>query len=170
MIQDLSLPTVLDTRAGAVTLRRAQEDDLETVLGFLYDDPISQGRGDRFDPADNALYVRALDEISKSPQNELVVAEHSEGAVVSCLQLTTIPGLSRRGGTRLLVESVHVASQFQSSGIGGAMMQWVMDVAAPAVNAAMIQLTSDSSRKDAHRFYLRLGFVDSHVGFKYRVK
>jgi hypothetical protein len=29
-----------------------------------------------------------------------------------------------------------------------------------------VQLTSDNSRADAHRFYERLGFVASHVGFK----
>jgi GNAT superfamily N-acetyltransferase len=32
--------------------------------------------------------------------------------------------------------------------------------------AAMVQLTTDASRVDAHRFYERLGFVPSHVGMK----
>ena len=29
--------------------------------------------------------------------------------------------------------------------------------------------TSDTARTDAHRFYTRLGFTASHVGFKYQV-
>jgi hypothetical protein len=29
-----------------------------------------------------------------------------------------------------------------------------------------VQLTSDSSRVDAHRFYERLGFRASHIGMK----
>jgi hypothetical protein len=29
-----------------------------------------------------------------------------------------------------------------------------------------VQLTSNKQRKDAHRFYERLGFVASHEGFK----
>jgi hypothetical protein len=29
-----------------------------------------------------------------------------------------------------------------------------------------VQLTSDASRTDARRFYERLGFAASHVGFK----
>jgi hypothetical protein len=29
-----------------------------------------------------------------------------------------------------------------------------------------VQLTSNKARQDAHRFYQRLGFVESHVGFK----
>lgn len=32
--------------------------------------------------------------------------------------------------------------------------------------ASLAQLTSDKLRDDAHRFYLRLGYVASHVGFK----
>ena len=30
----------------------------------------------------------------------------------------------------------------------------------------LIQLTSDKRREDAHRFYVALGFADSHEGFK----
>jgi GNAT superfamily N-acetyltransferase len=88
--------------------------------------------------------------------------------VVGTLQLTAIPGMARRGSTRLLVEAVRVASLKRSSGIGGAMMSWVTGVAAPALGADLVQLTSDAARSDAHRFYERLGFVASHVGFKYR--
>ena len=31
--------------------------------------------------------------------------------------------------------------------------------------AALVQLTSDRSRTDAHRFYERLGFLRTHDGF-----
>jgi hypothetical protein len=48
-------------------------------------------------------------------------------------------------------------------------MRWVGEVAAPAVGATMVQLTSDAARIDAHRFYERLGYVGSHRGFKYSV-
>jgi GNAT superfamily N-acetyltransferase len=86
------------------------------------------------------------------------------------MQLTRIPGLSRRGATRLLVEVVRVSSARRSSGIGSALMRWTTDVAAPALGAALVQLTSDEARTDAHRFYERLGFVGSHRGFKYAVQ
>jgi hypothetical protein len=33
----------------------------------------------------------------------------------------------------------------------------------------LVQLTSDNSRTEAHRFYERLGFTGSHVGFKLRL-
>ena len=34
---------------------------------------------------------------------------------------------------------------------------------------ALVQLTTDKSRADAHRFYERLGFAASHEGFKMSV-
>ena len=77
--------------------------------------------------------------------------------------------MARQGATRLLVEAVRVSSARRSAGIGGLMMRWVIDVAAPATGSTLIQLTSDASRHGAHRFYERLGFVGSHVGFKYRI-
>jgi hypothetical protein len=46
-------------------------------------------------------------------------------------------------------------------------MRWVLDTAAPSVGADLVQLTSDARRADAHRFYERLGFTGSHIGFKF---
>ena len=37
---------------------------------------------------------------------------------------------------------------------------------ARALGCYRVQLTSNAARPDAHRFYERLGFVPSHVGFK----
>jgi GNAT superfamily N-acetyltransferase len=33
-----------------------------------------------------------------------------------------------------------------------------------------VELTSSASRRDAHRFYERLGFIASHVGMKLMLK
>jgi GNAT superfamily N-acetyltransferase len=85
------------------------------------------------------------------------------------MQLTRIPGMARRGATRLLIEAVRVHSGRRSDGIGSAMMTWVTTVAAPASGASLVQLTSDEARKDAHRFYERLGFIGSHRGFKFHL-
>jgi len=37
---------------------------------------------------------------------------------------------------------------------------------ARALGCYRVQLTSNAARPEAHRFYERLGFVASHVGFK----
>lgn len=169
MIDGLTLPVSLAARETDVVLRRATADDLHAIMRLLADDPVSAGRGDVASDEDEDDYATALARIAGDPGNELLVAAVGSGTVVGTLQLTVIPGMARRGSTRLLVEAVRVASTERSSGIGGALMRWVVDRAAIELRAPLVQLTSDAARIDAHRFYRRLGFVDSHVGFKYAV-
>lgn len=167
MIERLDLPFTADAHGTQIVIRRATRDDLDAIIRLLSDDPISAGRGDVASAEDAAAYAAALDRIIDDPSNEIVVVLDRSDAVVGTLQLTVIPGMARRGSTRLLVEAVRVSSAERSSGIGSALMRWVMDHAAIELDAPLVQLTSDAARIDAHRFYTRLGFVDSHVGFKY---
>ena len=164
MIASLLLPAVVESRAGEIQVRRATHDDLDAVVELLRDDEISQARADGTDSAQRADYERAFAEIVEDARNDLLVAVESGGEVVG-----TLPGMSREGATRLLVEAVRVSPDRRSAGIGSALIRWVTGVAARAIGASLVQLTSDSSRADARRFYLRLGFADSHVGFKYIV-
>ncbi|KQS10026.1 transcriptional regulator [Curtobacterium sp. Leaf183] len=169
MLHDLTLPVLLSPRSGDVTLRSAVHDDLDPLMALLSDDPVSAARGDVADESDRPRYATALRAVTEDPANALLVAVDRDGRLVGTFQLTRIPGMARQGSTRLLVEAVRVRSDLRSGGIGGAMMRWVTDVAAPALDVALVQLTSDAARVDAHRFYERLGFTGSHVGFKYRV-
>jgi len=169
VLHDLALPVRLTTRSGELTLRNAVDEDLDALMALLSDDPISAARGDVAAPEDRPQYAEALRSIVDDPANALLVAEDADGRLVGTLQLTRIPGMARRGATRLLVEAVRVSSALRSGGIGSALMRWVTDVAAPTLGTPLVQLTSDAARTDAHRFYERLGFTGSHVGFKYRV-
>lgn len=162
------LPHPIDSRLGEATVRRATPNDADAVIALLADDPISAARGDVASEEDRPAYVAGLVEILADPSNDLLVAE-LDGVIVGTLQLTSIPGMARRGARRLLVEAVRVRSDLRSSGIGSGIMRWVSDSAAPALGAAMVQLTSDASRIDAHRFYEHLGYVGSHKGFKFAV-
>lgn len=168
MLHDLTLPVRLSTRSGPVVVRDAVDGDLDALMALLSDDPISAARGDVAAPEDRPQYATALRSITDDPANALLVAEDQGGRLVGTLQLTRIPGMARRGSTRLLVEAVRVSSALRSGGIGSALMRWVTDVAAPELETPLVQLTSDAARTDAHRFYERLGFTGSHVGFKYR--
>lgn len=169
MISHLSLPALVSARGADVLVRRAGPDDLHAVMRLLADDPVSAGRGDVASVEDEDAYASALDRIIGDPSNDLVVAVGADQTVVGTLQLTLIPGMARRGSTRLLVEAVRVDSTKRSSGIGSALMRWIVEEAATELRAPLVQLTSDAARTDAHRFYRRLGFVDSHVGFKFSV-
>ncbi|WP_074695173.1 GNAT family N-acetyltransferase [Microbacterium testaceum] len=169
MLSDLDLPTTVTARISEVTVRRAKPTDLPALMALLADDPVSAARGDRADASDEGTYATALRSVLEAPLNDLIVVDDAAGEVIGTLQLTVIPGMARQGATRLLVEAVRVSSSVRSGGIGSAVMRWVMHVAAPATGATLVQLTSDAARVDAHRFYTRLGFADSHVGFKYAV-
>ncbi|MBF4634800.1 GNAT family N-acetyltransferase [Agreia pratensis] len=159
--------------AGSVLLRRATIDDLPTIIDLLADDPISAARGDSADAGDREAYESAFAAIDSDPAQRLLVAvdahgSDSTGVVVATMQLTVIPGLARRGSSRLQIEAVRVSSSQRNRGIGAAMMRWAL-ADARAAGVPLVQLTSDAARVDAHRFYERLGFEASHVGFKYRV-
>ncbi len=154
--------------AGSVLLRRATREDLSSIVGLLADDPVSAARGDTAQAEDWPAYERAFAAIDADPAQTLLVATSVDGEILATMQLTVIPGLARAGSSRLQIEAVRVRSDQRSGGIGGAMIRWAMDTA-PSLGVRLVQLTSDSARVDAHRFYERLGFTASHVGFKYRV-
>jgi GNAT superfamily N-acetyltransferase len=160
----LDPPVDLPLEDGTVRLRRAIAEDLEAVVGLLADDPLGRAREALAESADLAPYLRAFDAIDTDP-NQLLLVVDQGGQVLGTMQLTFIPGLSRRGALRLLIEAVRVADSHRGQGLGAAMMRWTIEYARGR-GCAVVQLTSDKSRQDAHRFYERLGFVASHKGYK----
>src|SRR5262245_44686679 len=135
-----------------VEIRRAVATDVPAIVAMLADDPLGATRERPGDPA----YAAAFKEIDADSRQYLAVAVDGD-EVVGTLQLTFIPGLSRLGSTRALVEAVRVRSDQRGNGLGGRLVRWAIDEAR-ARGAALIQLTTDASRTDAHRFYERLGF------------
>lgn len=154
MITPLPLP--------GLTARRAVRADLPRLLELLADDDL--GRNREGVGSSDPVYAQAFDAIDRDANQHLLVAE-LDGRVVGMLQLTFIPGLSRRGATRANIEAVRVDSTLRSRGIGGWLIGEAID-AARRRGCTMAQLTSDKRRTQAHAFYGRLGFVASHEGFK----
>ncbi len=143
--------------------RRATAADLPAIIALLADDVLGQAREDASDPP-NAAYVDAFAAIERDPNQALAVADQ-DGRVVGCLQLSFIPGLSRLGLWRGQIESVRIAADQRGSGLGRRMFEWAI-AECRARGCGLVQLTTDASRPDAHRFYESLGFVASHVGMK----
>ncbi|WP_166385514.1 GNAT family N-acetyltransferase [Catellatospora methionotrophica] len=142
-------------------IRRATLADVPVIVAMLADDPLGATReGDPADPA----YARAFALLDADPHQLLAVAER-DGQVVGTLQLTVIAGLSRRGMSRALIEAVRVRADQRGHGTGRQLIQWAID-RARAEGCGLVQLTTDRSRTDAHRFYEGLGFAATHVGMK----
>ncbi|MGA5894958.1 GNAT family N-acetyltransferase [Streptomyces venetus] len=146
---------------GDLEIRPALADDVPAIVAMLADDPLG---AQRESPDDLSPYLAALERLSADPNQRLVVAVR-DGRVVGTLQLTIIPGLSRRGATRSIIEAVRIHADERGSGLGTQLIEWAIDESR-GLGCQLVQLTSDASRTDAHRFYERLGFTASHVGFK----
>ncbi|MFI1656475.1 GNAT family N-acetyltransferase [Streptomyces sp. NPDC020472] len=142
-------------------IRPATAEDLPAVVAMLADDPLG---AQRESPDDLTPYLVAFERLANDPNQHVVVAVR-EGRVVGTLQLTIIPGLSRRGTTRSIVEGVRIHADERGSGLGTQLIEWAVEESGRQ-GCRLVQLTSDVTRTDAHRFYERLGFEASHVGFK----
>jgi GNAT superfamily N-acetyltransferase len=146
---------------GDLEIRAAIADDVPAIVAMLADDSLG---AQRESPDDLAPYLTALERLSADPNQRVVVAVR-QGRVVGTLQLTIIPGLSRRGATRSIIEGVRIHADERGSGLGTQLIEWAIE-ASRDQGCQLVQLTSDRTRTDAHRFYERLGFTPSHTGFK----
>lgn len=148
----------------SLTYRRATRADVPNIVTLLSDDELGATREtpDNLEP-----YVRAFTMIERDENQHLIVIDRS-GIIVGTLQISITPGLSRQGCTRATIESVRVSSSERGTGLGTEMFHWAINECRQ-LNADIIQLTSDVQRTDAHRFYEKLGFVPTHVGFKMQV-
>ena len=149
-----------------VTIRRTRREDVGVIVAMLADDPLGGARERIEDPLPQS-YFTAFDRLTRDPNILLVVAEDGEGAVVGCLQLCILPGLSSQGASRGLIEDVRVARHCRSRGIGEQLVQWAL-ADARASGCKLVELFTHHSRVDAQRFYERLGFARSHVGMTIR--
>jgi len=149
---------------GPVALRAARREDVPALVALIAADQLGATRDGVRDEADLAAYMNAFEAIDGDPAHILIVAE-AAGQVVGTMQLSFLPGLARRGALRAQIEAVRVAASLRGSGLGGAMVEWAI-AEARRRGCALVQLTTDKSRLDAHRFYQRLGFIPSHEGMK----
>jgi len=150
-----------------VTIRRARRDDVGSIIAMLADDPLGRAR-ERLEEPLPQIYFDAFARVERETNIQLVVAEDGEGAIVGCLQLCILPGLSSQGASRGLVEDVRVASHCRSRGIGEQLVQWAV-TEARAKGCKLVELLTHHTRVDAQRFYERLGFTRSHVGMTIRL-
>jgi ribosomal protein S18 acetylase RimI-like enzyme len=144
-------------------LRDARREDVPAIVAMLADDTLGAAREVTSEPLPESYY-NAFDALARDPNNRLLIAEIGS-EIVGTMQITFIHGLSRRGAKRALIEAVRVASLHRGRGFGEQIVREAIEIARRE-GCAMVQLTTDKSRKNAHRFYERLGFAASHEGMK----
>ncbi len=144
----------------SVIVRSLRDDDLAQTLAILNDYDLPES-GES--PEELASYLRAIAEI-RAGGDDVLVAE-LDGQVVGLCQLIFFRHLHNGAGLCAEVESVHVRRDLRSRGIGEAMMNEA-ERRSIERGCYRIQLTSRIWRTDAHRFYERLNYEQSHQGFK----
>lgn len=145
-----------------MALREARRDDIRRIIEMLADDEVARGRESL--SSDLAPYHAAFDAITADPNNTLYVWDE-DSAVMGCLQLTFLPGMSYGGRWIAQVEGVRVDRSLRGLGIGEKMMDTIAAKSRER-GCKYLQLTTNKQRLDAQRFYKRLGFVMSHEGMK----
>lgn len=150
---------------SGLILRDAAAADLPAILAMLAEDTVPPAR--EADPSD-PRYAVAFEAIDADPNQRLIAAE-LEGRVVGTMQLSFLPGLSFVGSWRGLIEAVRIASDRRGQRLGEQMILWAVEQCR-ARDCKLVQLTSSATRTAAHRFYARLGFVQSHVGMKLHLR
>lgn len=148
-----------------LVFRAATEADLPAIVAMLADDELGATRES---PDDLSPYKAALDLITADPLLMQVICERN-GVVLGTMQVSITPGLSRKGMSRANIEGVRVSVTTRGGGIGKQMIEWAIEYARER-DCGLVELTTDKSRADAHRFYDRLGFEQSHYGYKLKLK
>ena len=149
-----------------VEIRRAQRRDLVSIVALLADDILGEARETVSDPPEPG-YASAFEAIERD-QNQLLAVMVDDDEVIGTLQLTFIAGLSRKGALRGQIEAVRVARDHRGEGLGEQLLEWAI-AECRARGCAIVQLTTDRNRTDAHRFYDRLGFEPTHIGYKLKL-
>ncbi|WP_221155310.1 GNAT family N-acetyltransferase [Rhizobium lentis] len=150
-----------------ILIREACKEDLPALVALIAADALG-GHGDTTDPEAFSDYARAFAVIEASPNQKLYVAER-RGEVVGTFQTMLTTSLTGRGASAMIIEAVQTRADMRGQGIGNAMIEFAI-TEAKGRGARLVQLTSNAIRKDAHRFYERLGFKASHLGFKMALK
>jgi ribosomal protein S18 acetylase RimI-like enzyme len=146
-----------------ILIRPATADDLPGIVHvFMGDD--GSPKGDIWNEETRPLYEGAMARILADGHQRMLVVEN-DGVVIGTCQVTFIPGLVARGRLRAKLESVHVRPEWRGHGIGERLVRHAIGIAREG-GARIVELSSNKSRLAAHRFYVRLGFSQSHEGFK----
>ncbi|MGX5840508.1 N-acetyltransferase family protein [Mesorhizobium sp. ArgA1] len=146
-----------------IHIRRAEITDLPAIVAMLADDSLGRSREDASEPLAKA-YLDAFAAVNADPNQSLAVMT-ANGEVIGTLQISYLAGLSQQGAWRGQIEAVRVAADRRRERLGQRMLEWAIEQCR-ARGCKIVQLTTNKSRQDAHRFYDRLGFKASHIGYK----
>ncbi|MEW2429562.1 GNAT family N-acetyltransferase [Micromonospora sp. NPDC047644] len=145
--------------SGDVVIRAAvAQDDPELVFDVLWQLAPDDVRphADRLATAWRDLHAQA--------GRRLLLAVAGD-TFVGTLDTVVVPNLTHGARPYMVVENVVVTSGWRRRGVARALMLAALDEAT-AAGCYKVQLVSNATRTDAHRFYASLGFAQSALGYR----
>jgi ribosomal protein S18 acetylase RimI-like enzyme len=152
----------------ALSHRKATINDLRAILSLLLDEDELGQKNELMGQELDHAYIEAFRKIDSDPNHYLMVVESGTQILGTC-HLTLLPSLTFKGTTRMQVEAVRVAEKHRGYQIGEWMLLAAIDHAT-SKGASIIQLTTNSKRLRAKKFYEKLGFEATHEGMKLFIK
>ena len=147
-----------------MNFRKATLHDIQAIVEMIADDELGAKRENFQNPLPSE-YLEAFEKINADKNQELMVIENDAFEIIGTLQLSFIQYLTYQGGIRAQIEAVRIRKDKRGRGIGKKIFEWAIKRAKER-NAHLIQLTTDKQRPEAIKFYLELGFKQSHEGMK----
>lgn len=144
-------------------IRPATADDLEQIVGLLAQLSLDVPREDLGPPLPDT-YGRTLEAILADPRQHLLVS-NLDGRLVATAVLVVVTNLSYRARPYGIIENIVVDAGMRGRGVGEAIVRRAVDLAREA-GCYKVSLTTYLQRVDSHRFYARLGFKQTHLGFR----
>jgi GNAT superfamily N-acetyltransferase len=143
-----------------MVVRKAARSDLPDILSLYRDLEGVYGHSSAGGGEDQE---KLWEQVTADPRQHILVGEKDQ-RIIGTLTLIIIPNLGHRGSPWAAVENVVICSDFRGQGAGTRLMAEAGRIAREH-GCYKIVLTSNLSRRDAHEFYLRLGWRMTHAGF-----
>ncbi len=142
-------------------IRRATEGDLPRLIELMAQ--LRPNEPEAEDPSGVEAYARVLARMTAQGQRVLVAED--DGRIAGALVLAIVENITRKGTPYAIIENVVVDEAARGIGHGEALIEQAVEEARQA-GCYKVSLTSNKRRSEAHRFYERLGFVQTHEAFR----
>ncbi|WP_334189381.1 GNAT family N-acetyltransferase [Noviherbaspirillum sp.] len=142
-----------------IAVREAVAGDAEVLARLLAQMDDEPSETDGFNAA---LTRQIMADMKSYPDFKAYLALDEAGVPVGTFSLMVFCSLSHRGSRQALLDAVVVCRERRGQGVGEAMLQRALHIAAGS-GCYKLSLSSNIKRKDAHRFYERLGFSQHGV-------
>ncbi len=144
-----------------MSVRRATEADLPRLIELMAqlhsDEPEAE------DPSRVEDYARVLARMTAQGQRVLVAED--DGRIAGALVLAIVENITHKGTPYAIIENVIVDEAARGKRHGEALIEQAVEEARQA-GCYKVSLTSNKRRSEAHRFYERLGFAQTHEAFR----